>query len=137
MFSGRPYAYICPVNTVSVMGNGLALYFSLKYQGLLDAYRKACHNNHFEKNVLFHFKVTGSPHVICLKTKNHWKDDSDLNIIKTSLIGLRKYCEENNISSLGMPGIGCGKGGLKWDDVLKLIHETFDSSSVLVFVYPP
>lgn len=125
------------VNCVGVMGKGVALEFKNRYHGLFEDYKALCDN----KSV-----VPGKPYlwendrvqILNFPTKRHWKDDSRLDDIEAGL----KYLAENyinmGIDSLAMPALGCGNGGLQWNDVQPLIDKYLGSIIDLdVYVYRP
>ncbi|WP_425359321.1 macro domain-containing protein, partial [Escherichia coli] len=66
-----------------------------------------------------------SPHrlVISLATKDHWRDPSRLEWIKTGLETLTRVVHEKQISSIAIPPLGCGNGGLKWATVRPMIED--------------
>ena len=50
---------------------------------------------------------------------------------------LRHVIEELEISSIALPPLGCGHGGLDWDDVRSLIEERLGDLDVVVHLYAP
>lgn len=136
MFKGGHSSLVCPVNMVGTMGNGLAKYFSLRYPGLLEKYQAACRKQLFagHRSVVFPF---GGIKVICLPTKRHWVNPSNLLWIDDALKHLISLCEREGINEIGMPAIGCGKGELDWFDVKFLVHHHFKDSPVHCTLYSP
>jgi O-acetyl-ADP-ribose deacetylase (regulator of RNase III) len=125
------------VNCVGVMGKGVALEFKKRYTGLFESYKALC-----DKQAV----APGKPYlwendrvqVLNFPTKRHWKDDSRLDDIEAGL----KYLSENyasmGIDSLAMPALGCGNGGLNWNDVKPLIDKYLGALVDLdVYVYQP
>jgi hypothetical protein len=53
--------------------------------------------------------------VICLPTKIHWKNDSDLNLIDRSLRRLVELTNRNDWKNVCLTRPGCGLGGLNWE----------------------
>lgn len=43
--------------------------------------------------------------------------------------------EQNDVTKLAIPRIGCGLDGLEWDKVKDLLHEVFGNESVEIVVY--
>jgi len=62
--------------------------------------------------------------IISLPTKYHWRDKSDIELIKNSLIIIKNMISEDHTIALSRPG--CGNGGLKWEDVKKVIEPILD-----------
>ncbi len=129
---------VCPVNTVGVMGNGLARAFRDRYPGLYDAYKRACASGVFQKQGYFVFKDPDfKTQVLCFPTKRHWKQDSQLRWIRTALKKLADTYKEHNITSIVFPPIGCGKGNLTWDEVKPVIIDELTKTDMEIEVCEP
>jgi O-acetyl-ADP-ribose deacetylase (regulator of RNase III) len=128
---------VCPVNTVGVMGNGLALYFKLNYPDLFVAYQKACAMGWFARKGIFVYTVSPTRKILCLPTKRHWKYKSRIEWIDKALYIVARDYEEYGITSLAVPAIGCGKGQLEWEDVHNLIRGHLNTIDISVTVYLP
>ena len=127
---------VCPVNTKGVMGAGLAAYFKSKFPALLVDYRRACLNDVLvSKGYSVH--NVNSRKILCLPTKREWWDPSKLEYIEFSLEAIAKTYQEHEITSLAMPAIGCGRGGLEWSDVKPLIYKYLDPLELPVGIYLP
>lgn len=125
------------VNCVGVMGKGVALEFKNRYTGLFDAYKALC-----DKQSV----IPGKPYlwendrvqVLNFPTKRHWKNESRLEDIEAGLKYLADNYADMGIDSLAMPALGCGNGGLNWNDVKPLIEKYLGSIIDLdVYVYQP
>jgi O-acetyl-ADP-ribose deacetylase (regulator of RNase III) len=133
-------ALVNPVNTVGVMGKGLALQFRQAYPENFRAYQFASARHVVRLGRMF-VHETGLPHprfIINFPTKGHWRDASRLADIKMGLDDLRLVIGVREIRSVAVPALGCGLGGLDWDEVLPLITGALgDLPDVQVLVYPP
>ena len=67
--------------------------------------------------------------VITFPTKKHWRDKSDLALIKESCLQLQKLMEEMPNLKVVMPKVGCGFGRLKWSKVKSMIAKYFGKYS--------
>jgi O-acetyl-ADP-ribose deacetylase (regulator of RNase III) len=134
-------AQVNTVNTVGVMGKGLALQFKQAYPGNFRAYQAACRNGNVLLGRMFVYEtgLPGQPrYVINFPTKGHWRANSKIDDIKAGLADLRRVIVERGIRSIAVPPLGCGNGGLDWRDVRPLIVEALgDIPDVDVLVYPP
>jgi O-acetyl-ADP-ribose deacetylase (regulator of RNase III) len=134
-------ALVNPVNTAGVMGKGLALQFKQAYPDNFRVYRNACDLGFVRLGRIFMYatNLPGNPRFILnFPTKGHWRDASRLGDIKAGLDDLRQFIADFKVRSIAIPALGCGLGGLDWDDVRPLIAEALgDLSGVQVVVYPP
>jgi O-acetyl-ADP-ribose deacetylase (regulator of RNase III) len=134
-------ALVNTVNTVGIMGKGLALQFKQAYPGNFQAYQSACRRGEVRLGMMFTYE-TGQldrpRFIINFPTKAHWRSRSRLSDIKAGLASLREVIRERHIDSIAVPPLGCGNGGLEWSDVRPLIIEALgDLPGVRVMVYPP
>lgn len=134
-------ALVNTVNTVGVMGKGLALQFKQAYPGNFRAYQAACRNGEVRlgRMLVYEPGVPGQPrYLVNFPTKGHWRDRSHLGGIRAGLADLRRVILDRGITSIAVPPLGCGNGGLDWRDVRPLIDEALaDLPGVRVLVYPP
>lgn len=129
---------VCPVNTVGVMGKGLALAFKEKWPKLIYPYRDACYISHFKREGVLAVDVEPGKKVLCFPTKRHWKYKSKIEWVDAALVRLSQDYEKLGITSLAIPAVGCGEGGLEWEDVHNLIkHWLGDRIELPVTVYLP
>jgi O-acetyl-ADP-ribose deacetylase (regulator of RNase III) len=135
IFTSACQTLVCPVNTVGTMGKGLAKSFKLKYPGLEVAYQHACRNYVFATKGLYVVGVGGDKQVLCFPTKHHWRNPSKLVWIDNGLRKLAEHWQDMGITSLALPMIGCGEGGLNWLDVYPLILEWLDPIELPVRIY--
>lgn len=64
--------------------------------------------------------------------------DARLDAIEESLTGALAHAARHDVASIGLPRIGCGIGGLDWDDVNYVLNRVAARTSVrLVVVTPP
>lgn len=125
-----------PVNCVGVMGKGLALEFKNKYPLNFEIYKKACDNASFNIGNLLIVPVDNK-FIVNFPTKKHWRNKSDLEFIKIGLEELKVAIKDFNIKSIALPKLGCGLGGLDWNEVFDLIkdfHNSIENVLVQVFI---
>ncbi len=133
-------AFVNTVNCVGVMGKGLALQVKIKFPNCFEEYKLACANNTLNVgNVLVHKTglVTNPKYIISFPTKTHWKYPSKLSYIESGLKALVKAVKEHDIKSLAIPALGCGLGGLNWDDVFPLIIKETASLEIPIMIHGP
>jgi O-acetyl-ADP-ribose deacetylase (regulator of RNase III) len=134
-------ALVNTVNTVGVMGKGIALMFKEAFPENFDAYEEACKRKEVRLGKMFVVErkmLTGPKWIINFPTKGHWRYPSQIGWIEEGLQDLKKVIVENGIRSIALPPLGSGNGGLDWADVRPKIEETLSSlSDVTVIVYEP
>ena len=134
-------ALVNTVNTVGVMGKGIALQFKQAYPDNYEAYRKACSHHEVQSGKMFVFptgKLVSPTYIINFPTKRHWKEKSRMEDIEAGLKALVEVVNKLGIHSIAIPPLGCGSGGLKWADVKPRIEAAFrDLSGIHVFLFEP
>lgn len=134
-------ALVNTVNTVGVMGKGIALQFKRAYPEMFKAYARACKNGEVrlgKMNVWPTGQMAGPRYVVNFPTKGHWKSRSKLVDIRSGLDDLANFIEREGIRSVALPPLGCGNGGLEWSVVEPLIREKLGHlQGVNVMVFAP
>ena len=133
-------ALVNTVNTVGVMGKGIALQFKSAFPGNFKAYERACKEHCVRLGEMFVFdagQLMKPRWIINFPTKGHWRSRSKLADIETGLDDLRRVIDELGIKSIALPPLGCGNGGLDWSDVRPLIAAKLADLDAEVFVFPP
>lgn len=136
LFESKAQTLVNTVNCVGVMGKGVALSFKKKFPEMYKDYRKLCHDGKMNPGKLTLYKET-TPWVLNFPTKRHWRANSKIEDIELGLIKLAKRYQEWGIKSLAMPALGCGYGGLNWEDVRPLIEKYLSDLEIDIEVYEP
>lgn len=124
-------ALVNTVNTVGVMGKGIALQFRQAFPENYKAYQKACQNGELQPGKMHVFatgKLTNPRYVINFPTKKHWRGKSRIEDVETGLHALIETIKRYKISSIAVPPLGCGNGGLDWNAVRPLIEKAFEKT---------
>lgn len=134
-------ALVNTVNTVGVMGKGIALQFRRAYPDMFRDYTQAAKAGQVQLGRM-HVWATGSlsgpRYVINFPTKGHWRAPSRLADIESGLQDLVRVVRELGIGSVAVPPLGCGNGGLDWADVQPRVRSAFAAlPGVDVRLYPP
>jgi O-acetyl-ADP-ribose deacetylase (regulator of RNase III) len=133
-------ALVNTVNTVGIMGKGIALQFKRRYPANFRAYEKACKAGEVKLGEIFVFdagQLVRPRWIINFPTKGHWRSNSRLNDVADGLDDLVRVIRELDIRSIAVPPLGCGNGGLDWAIVEPLIHERLSSLDAEIVVFPP
>ena len=121
IFNTECEALVNPVNIKGVMGKGLALAFKTKYPAHFENYKRACQNGEMTTQKVLVYQEINGPMIICLATKDDWRDSSKIEYVSAGLDDLVKQIETLGIRSVAIPKLGCGLGGLDWGKVRPLI----------------
>ena len=134
-------ALVNPVNCVGVSGKGLALQFRRAWPTNYLSYVMACKGGQLRPGRLHIFPTgrLGNPKwIINFPTKDDWRDKSKLIYVEAGLDALVAECLTNPIERVAIPPLGCGLGGLKWEDVKKLIRDRFTArQDITIELYIP
>lgn len=140
LFEAQTEAIINTVNTVGIMGKGIALQFKQRFPENFEVYKQLCEEKKLDvgqllitqNNSLF-FK-----YIINFPTKKHWKQPSQYDYIENGLAELVKKIKELNIKSVAMPPLGAGNGKLDWEKVKPIIEKHLAVlPDVVFYVYEP
>ncbi len=126
------------VNTVGIMGKGLASRFKYMYPEVYVFYEYLC-----KKKIL----KLGKPYIfvsenfdrkfLLFPTKGHWREKSKLeNIIKGLDWFIENY-KKYDVKSASFPALGCGLGGLLWEDVGPVMVKKLKDIKIPVEIYLP
>ncbi len=125
------------VNCVGAMGAGIALEFKNRFPKMYADYEQRCER----KDVLIgrpYLWESDTHQILNFPTKLDWRNPSQLSYVEDGLKYLAENYDQMGISSIAMPALGCGLGGLKWDDVLPLVEKYLGPIPTLdVFIYRP
>lgn len=134
-------ALVNTVNTVGVMGKGIALQFRQAYPQNYRAYKRACDRGEVVPGRMFVYH-TGTLHhprmIINFPTKRHWRSRTKLTDVEAGLVDLVRVLRAEHVSSVAIPPLGCGNGGLQWDVVRPRIESAMEElPDVRAFIYAP
>ncbi len=121
-------ALVNTVNTVGVMGKGIALQFKQAFPDNYSAYEAACKRGEVQlgRMFVFHRNTLNNPRIIInFPTKEHWRKRSRIEDIESGLQALIEVVESEKIHSIAVPPLGCGSGGLDWNQVRPRIEQAF------------
>lgn len=119
-------ALVNTVNTMGIMGKGIALQFKEKFPTNFKLYASACKKGEVMIGKMFVVKentLSGEKIIINFPTKTTWKKSSEYDYIENGLIDLVEVIKQKQIKSIALPPLGCGYGGLNWTEVKQLINK--------------
>ena len=125
-------ALVNTVNCVGYMGKGIALQFKQAFPENNTAYERACKAGELQPGRMFIFEtrcMIGPKYIINFPTKRHWRGKSQIEDIEAGLSALVQDVRRLDIKSIAVPPLGCGLGGLNWDEVRPRIERAFSAIS--------
>lgn len=134
-------ALVNTVNCIGFMGKGIALQFKQAWPENFDRYAKACHAGEVRPGRMFIFdtgRMVNPKYIINFPTKRHWRGNSRIEDIESGLKALIEDVRRLKIHSIAVPPLGCGNGGLDWEDVGPMIVRAFSElPEVKVLLFSP
>ncbi|QAU24139.1 Appr-1-p processing protein [Dyella sp. M7H15-1] len=140
LLEARAEALVNTVNTVGVMGKGIALMFKERFTENFRSYATACKAKEVRTGKMFVTEVNelnGPRWIINFPTKQHWRGDSKIEWIAEGLQDLRRFLIENEVKSIAIPPLGAGNGGLDWAEVRPQIEEALAGLDTEIIVFEP
>lgn len=134
-------ALVNTVNTVGVMGKGIALMFKERFGKNMHDYAIACKEKRVVTGKMFVTEtgeLMGPRWIVNFPTKQHWRSKSKMEWITEGLDDLREFIVSNEVNSIAIPPLGAGNGGLNWIDVKPKIEAALaDLEGVEILVFEP
>lgn len=134
-------ALVNSVNCEGFMGKGLALQFKKAYPANFAVYERACKRGEVQAGRMLVVEtgaMVNPRFIINFPTKRKWRANSKIEDIESGLQALVTEVRARNIKSIAVPPLGCGLGGLDWDDVRPMIVDSFSElPDVRVLLFEP
>lgn len=140
LLEARVEALVNTVNTVGVMGKGIALMFKERFAENFRRYAAACKAREVQTGKMFVTPVhelDGPRWIVNFPTKQHWRSPSRLEWVQEGLQDLRRFLLEQHIQSVAIPPLGAGNGGLEWAKVREQITQTLGDLDIEILVFEP
>ncbi len=141
LIESRAEALVNTVNTLGVMGKGIALMFKEAFPENFKAYEAACRSGDVKLGTMFVTERTdmfGPRWIVNFPTKANWRFPSRIAWIESGLKDLKRVIAGKGIRSIAIPPLGAGNGGLDWNDVRPRIEAAFaDMPELEVLIYEP
>lgn len=134
IFNSPAQVIVNTVNTVGVMGKGLALSFKKRYPQMFEVYKRACEKHQLTIGKLMLFYAPDH-WILMFPTKENWRNPSKFEYLEA---GLKKFVNtyaEKGITSIAFPKLGCGNGELSWNDVRPIMEKYLKPLPITIYVY--
>ena len=140
LLEAKAEALVNTVNTVGVMGKGIALMFKERFAENYRQYAAACKAEKVVTGEMFVTEVReleGPRWIVNFPTKRHWRSPSQIAWIIDGLNDLRSFIIENQLGSIAIPPLGAGNGGLPWASVREQIEGILGDLDTDILVFEP
>lgn len=140
LLEARAEALVNTVNTVGVMGKGIALMFKERFDENFRRYAAACKAKEVQTGKMFVTQVhelDGPRWIVNFPTKQHWRAPSRMEWVIDGLQDLRRFLIEQQVKSIAIPPLGAGNGGLEWAEVREQIERALGDLDIDILVFEP
>ena len=138
ILESNAYAIVNPVNCEGYMGKGLAYQIKQQYPKTYEDYSIVCKQGGLSIGQIHCFKENQKM-IINFPTKNKWRAKSNISYIIDALPAVVDFIIDNNIKSIAIPPLGCGLGGLEWEEVKQILLEYLEpiAYKLEIYIYQP
>ncbi len=140
LLESRAEALVNTVNTVGVMGKGIALMFKERFDENFRRYAAACKAEEVQTGKMFVTPVhelDGPRWIVNFPTKQHWRAPSRMEWVVDGLQDLRRFLIKQQVKSIAIPPLGAGNGGLEWAEVREQIERALGDLDIDILVFEP
>jgi O-acetyl-ADP-ribose deacetylase (regulator of RNase III) len=137
LFESGAQTLVNTVNTEGVMGKGVALEFRKRFPAMFEDYVERCQRGQVQLGRPYLYRGLHDAWVLNFPTKSTWRSHSRLADIQSGLDYLKCHYREWGITSLAVPPLGAGLGGLEWRFVGRVLYRAFSKFDIPVYIYAP
>ena len=140
LLEAKAEALVNTVNTVGVMGKGIALMFKERFDDNYRQYAQACKAKQVRTGHMFitePSELDGPRWIVNFPTKQHWRSPSRLEWVIEGLQDLRCFLLDKQVKSVAIPPLGAGNGGLDWTQVREQIEQALGDLGTRITVFEP
>lgn len=155
MFFSRSQTLTISVNVVGIMGKGVASRAKYQFPDVYVRYQDLCRNHQlrmgkpvlYRREASFDYEMADEPSTLTnangetwfllFPTKKHWRDKSNIGDIEAGLKWIVDNYKKEGIRSLALPSLGCGLGGLEWEEVGPILVRYLSTLDIPVSIFLP
>lgn len=134
IFDSPAQTLVNTVNTIGVMGKGIAKEFKRRYPLMFKEYKQICDERLLEVGAL-HCWRGPNRWVVNFPTKTTWRKPSTIEYVEEGLDTFRANYKRMGIQSISFPPLGCGNGQLDWEEVRPLMLMYLSNLEIRVFIH--
>jgi len=140
IFTTKCHTIVNTVNTVGVMGAGIAYEFKLRFPEMFEKYKKFCNNGQIDIGNLWIYKLTkydneNYEYILNFPTKQHWKYPTKIEYLEK---GLQKFIDtykKKEILSIAFPLLGANNGGLSEEESITIMTNYLEKVDIPVEIW--
>jgi O-acetyl-ADP-ribose deacetylase (regulator of RNase III)/uncharacterized protein YwgA len=137
LFASQAQTIVNTVNCVGIMGKGIAQIFKKEYPAMFEDYARRCERGEVRLGEPYHYKDLTGASIVNFPTKGHWRAATRLEDVETGLDYFVRHFRAWGITSVAVPPLGCGNGGLEWATVGPLMYSKLKGLDIPVELYAP
>jgi O-acetyl-ADP-ribose deacetylase (regulator of RNase III)/uncharacterized protein YwgA len=137
LFAARVQTLVNTVNCVGIMGKGVAQEFRKRFPAMFEDYATRCEHRQVRLGEPYPYRDGSGILIINFPTKDHWRSPSRLADIERGLDYFVQHHVQWGVKSVAFPPLGCGNGGLSWEEVGPLIYRKLQHLTIHIEVYAP
>jgi O-acetyl-ADP-ribose deacetylase (regulator of RNase III) len=137
IFASQAQTLVNAINCAGVMGKGLALAFKQRFPEMYADYVVRCKGQQVRLGEPYLFRRDTPPWIINFPTKQHWRSPSHAEDIVAGMVYLQQHYQGWGITSLAVPALGCGLGGLAWEEMRSILETYLVRLDIPIELYAP
>jgi O-acetyl-ADP-ribose deacetylase (regulator of RNase III)/uncharacterized protein YwgA len=137
LFGSEAKTLVNTVNCVGIMGKGVAQEFKKRYPVMFEDYAERCARKEVRLGEPYLYGDRSGVSIINFPTKDHWRSPARLADIERGLDYFVQHYEDWRVKSVAFPPLGCGNGGLSWEEVGPLMYGKLRRLGIDIEVYAP
>lgn len=122
------------VNTQGLMGAGVAVEFRRRFPLMYEDYRDVCDQGLLVAGGLHHF-FEDNTSIYNIASQRLTGRDATLQRLRAGTVLALEKMDDRKEEGIALPRIGCGIGGLEWDDVRTILGDLADEYDTTVEVW--
>jgi O-acetyl-ADP-ribose deacetylase (regulator of RNase III) len=137
LFESQAQTLVNTVNCAGIMGKGVAEQFKRRFPKMFEDYKARTDRKAVHLGQPYIYSDLSGVQIINFPTKDHWRSSSRLTDIERGLDYLAAHVAEWGVTSLALPPLGCGNGGLGGSEVGPLIYQKLHQLPISIEVFAP
>jgi O-acetyl-ADP-ribose deacetylase (regulator of RNase III) len=130
----RVRAYAQGVSCAGTMDAGVSIAFKKRWPRMFEDYKARCDDGRFHLGDVTVWNE-GDEVIYNLGIQEHWKKKATIPALNRALAKMLSLATAGGVTSIAMPRIGAGLGGLDWPRVKDILTDLGDNSDIALVVF--